>query len=123
MADKQSTGEATKSVVLTAAAKKCMPETLKTASVGCGEEKPANPEQAMAQPTAYSMRPAFGEMFPLPIIKHIMNTVMAEKLKGKFSGKIETTSLPGNSNSTHASHCRQNLRQGRGQDVDERDSR
>ncbi|XP_030376399.1 tctex1 domain-containing protein 2 [Scaptodrosophila lebanonensis] len=36
---------------------------------------------------AYSMRPAFGEMFPLPIVKSIINTVMAEKLKDKTYDK------------------------------------
>ncbi|KAH8337381.1 hypothetical protein KR059_008633 [Drosophila kikkawai] len=91
MADKPSTGEAPKPVLLTAAAKKAMPETYNLPSAFAGEEKPENPDRALGQPTAYSMRPAFGEMFPLPTIKHIMNTVMAEKLKGKLSGKIEHT--------------------------------
>ncbi|KAH8367460.1 tctex1 domain-containing protein 2 [Drosophila serrata] len=87
MADKQSNGEAPKSVIVTAAAKKAMPETLNTASAGAAEEKPENQDKALAQPTAYSMRPAFGEMFPLPTIKHIMNTVMAERLKDKTYDK------------------------------------
>lgn len=39
-------------------------------------------EPAVSQPAAYSMRPAFGESFPLPIVKTIINNVMAEKLKG-----------------------------------------
>ncbi|KAH8264603.1 hypothetical protein KR038_010625 [Drosophila bunnanda] len=87
MADKQSNGEAPKSVLVTEVSKKAMPETLNAAPAGAGEEKPENPEKALAQPTAYSMRPAFGEMFPLPTIKHIMNTVMAEKLKDKTYDK------------------------------------
>lgn len=44
-------------------------------------------EPAASQPAAYSMRPAFGESFPLPIVKTIINNVMAEKLKG--NAKIE----------------------------------
>ncbi|XP_017035968.1 dynein light chain Tctex-type protein 2B [Drosophila kikkawai] len=87
MADKPSTGEAPKPVLLTAAAKKAMPETYNLPSAFAGEEKPENPDRALGQPTAYSMRPAFGEMFPLPTIKHIMNTVMAEKLKDKTYDK------------------------------------
>ncbi|KAH8243919.1 hypothetical protein KR032_011309 [Drosophila birchii] len=87
MADKESTTEATKSVLVPAADKKAMPETLYTASAGADEDKPENPDKALAQPTAYSMRPAFGEMFPLPTIKNIMNTVMAEKLKDKTYDK------------------------------------
>ncbi|EDW28033.1 GL27286 [Drosophila persimilis] len=39
------------------------------------------------QAAAYSMRPAFGEMFPLPIVKNIMNSVMTEKLKDKTYDK------------------------------------
>lgn len=39
-------------------------------------------EQGASQPAAYSMRPAFGESFPLPIVKSIINNIMAEKLKG-----------------------------------------
>lgn len=39
-------------------------------------------KQAASQPASYSMRPAFGESFPLPIVKSIINNIMAEKLKG-----------------------------------------
>ncbi|XP_034488256.1 tctex1 domain-containing protein 2 [Drosophila innubila] len=44
-------------------------------------------EEQAAQPAAYSMRPAFGESFPLPIVKRIMNNTMAEKLKDKVYDK------------------------------------
>ncbi|KAH8310289.1 hypothetical protein KR044_000565 [Drosophila immigrans] len=44
-------------------------------------------EEQAAQPAAYSMRPAFGESFPLPIVKSIINTAMAEKLKDKIYDK------------------------------------
>ncbi|KAH8414678.1 hypothetical protein KR215_012030 [Drosophila sulfurigaster] len=40
-------------------------------------------EDQTGQPAAYSMRPAFGESFPLPIVKSIINTAMSEKLKDK----------------------------------------
>ncbi|KAH8382509.1 hypothetical protein KR009_003932 [Drosophila setifemur] len=85
MADKKSVRETTKSVQTLPPEKKQQKKsgTLNSASAG-GEEKP---EKSLAQPTAYSMRPAFGEMFPLPIIKNIMNTVMAEKLKDKTYNK------------------------------------
>ncbi|XP_017071901.2 dynein light chain Tctex-type protein 2B [Drosophila eugracilis] len=90
MADKQSTGEATKSVQTSAVPnladklqKKSTPGTLSTGSADGAE----NSEKPAAQPTAYSMRPAFGEMFPLPTIKNIMNNVMAEKLKDKTYDK------------------------------------
>lgn len=39
-------------------------------------------EEAADQPAAYSMRPAFGESFPIPIVKNIINSTMAAKLKG-----------------------------------------
>ncbi|KAH8271295.1 hypothetical protein KR018_005831 [Drosophila ironensis] len=53
-----------------------------------GQEEPQDAEKSEEQetpkqPTAYSMRPAFGEMFPLPIVKNIMNSVMTDKLKDK----------------------------------------
>ncbi|KAL7729831.1 hypothetical protein ACLKA6_014689 [Drosophila palustris] len=44
-------------------------------------------EEQATQPAAYSMRPAFGESFPLPIVKSIMNSTMAEKLKDKVYDK------------------------------------
>lgn len=45
-------------------------------------------EPAASQPAAYSMRPAFGESFPLPIVKTIINNVMAEKLKGMSKSNV-----------------------------------
>lgn len=45
-------------------------------------------EPAASQPAAYSMRPAFGESFPLPIVKSIINNVMAEKLKGMSKSNV-----------------------------------
>lgn len=52
-------------------------------------------EQAASQPAAYSMRPAFGESFPLPIVKSIINNIMAEKLKGMWKSNYakQTASL------------------------------
>ncbi|EDW67779.2 dynein light chain Tctex-type protein 2B [Drosophila virilis] len=44
-------------------------------------------DEPAGQPAAYSMRPAFGESFPLPIVKSIINSVMAEKLKDKIYDK------------------------------------
>ncbi|KAH8407029.1 hypothetical protein KR222_004157 [Zaprionus bogoriensis] len=44
-------------------------------------------EEQASQPAAYSMRPAFGESFPLPLVKSIINSVMAEKLKDKVYDK------------------------------------
>lgn len=85
MADKQSSGEAKKSTQSSAASKKTEKQQKKSvpgsqnSALGDNEEMP---EKSSAQPTAYSMRPAFGEMFPLPIVKNIMNNVMGEKLKG-----------------------------------------
>lgn len=42
-------------------------------------------EEPAGQPAAYSMRPAFGESFPLPIVRNIISTTMTEKLKGKLN--------------------------------------
>lgn len=42
-------------------------------------------EEAVGQPAAYSMRPAFGESFPLPIVRNIINSTMAAKLKGNLN--------------------------------------
>ncbi|XP_017865276.1 PREDICTED: tctex1 domain-containing protein 2 [Drosophila arizonae] len=44
-------------------------------------------EEAVGQPAAYSMRPEFGESFPLPIVKNIINSTMATKLKDKIYDK------------------------------------
>ncbi|EDV94743.1 GH17964 [Drosophila grimshawi] len=44
-------------------------------------------EELTSQPAAYSMRPAFGESFPLPIVKNIINSVMTDKLKDKTYDK------------------------------------
>ncbi|EDW16701.1 dynein light chain Tctex-type protein 2B [Drosophila mojavensis] len=44
-------------------------------------------EEAVGQPAAYSMRPAFGESFPLPIVRNIINSTMAAKLKDKIYDK------------------------------------
>ncbi|XP_017111259.1 dynein light chain Tctex-type protein 2B [Drosophila elegans] len=93
MTDKQSVGEAAKSVQATGVLKQAEKQ-LKISAPGSlnsgttdGGEKAEKLEKPAAQPTAYSMRPAFGEMFPLPTIKNIMNTVMAEKLKDKTYDK------------------------------------
>ncbi|XP_016996890.2 dynein light chain Tctex-type protein 2B [Drosophila takahashii] len=93
MADKKSTGEATKSVQTSAVAKqadkeakKSAPGSLNSGSTDGGKTGEKS-EKPGVQPTAYSMRPAFGEMFPLPTIKSIMNNVMAEKLKDKTYDK------------------------------------
>ncbi|EDV49684.1 tctex1 domain-containing protein 2 [Drosophila erecta] len=93
MADKQSTEDPTKSVQTPAVSKpaekqskKTTPGSLNSGSAD-GVENHENLEKPGAQPTAYSMRPAFGEMFPLPTIKTIMNNVMAEKLKDKTYDK------------------------------------
>ncbi|XP_043654106.1 dynein light chain Tctex-type protein 2B [Drosophila teissieri] len=93
MADKQSTEEATKSVQTQAVLKTTEKQSKKSASGSLnsgsvdGLDKHENSEKPGAQPTAYSMRPAFGEMFPLPTIKNIMNNVMADKLKDKTYDK------------------------------------
>ncbi|KAH8328742.1 hypothetical protein KR074_004365, partial [Drosophila pseudoananassae] len=90
MADKKSSRETKKSTQTSAASKKAEKLQKKsvqgsqTTGLGDGEEMPA---KSSAQPTAYSMRPAFGEMFPLPIVKNIMNSVMAEKLREKTYDK------------------------------------
>ncbi|BFF92748.1 tctex1 domain-containing protein 2 [Drosophila madeirensis] len=60
------------------------PPTLLSAS---GAEEEEQQTEKAVQAAAYSMRPAFGEMFPLPIVKNIMNSVMAEKLKDKTYDK------------------------------------
>ncbi|XP_016973731.1 LOW QUALITY PROTEIN: dynein light chain Tctex-type protein 2B [Drosophila rhopaloa] len=93
MTDRQSVGEATKSVQTSAVVKEAgkqqkmsSPENLSFGSADLGE-MPGKSEKPAVQPTAYSMRPAFGEMFPLPTIKNIMNNVMAEKLKDKTYDK------------------------------------
>ncbi|XP_017057678.1 dynein light chain Tctex-type protein 2B [Drosophila ficusphila] len=90
MADKKSDGGATKSVQTSAVPKeaekqlkKSAPGSMNSGSAVGGEKQ----ENQALQPTAYSMRPAFGEMFPLPTIKNIMNTVMADKLKDKTYDK------------------------------------
>ncbi|XP_023169510.1 tctex1 domain-containing protein 2 [Drosophila hydei] len=44
-------------------------------------------EEPAGQPAAYSMRPAFGESFPLPIVRNIISTTMTEKLKDKIYDK------------------------------------
>ncbi|XP_033166494.1 tctex1 domain-containing protein 2 [Drosophila mauritiana] len=93
MADKQSTEEATKSVQISAVPKPADKKSEKSASGSLHSdsadalENQDKSEKPGDQPTAYSMRPAFGEMFPLPTIKSIMNNVMTEKLKDKTYDK------------------------------------
>ncbi|ALC46457.1 Dlc90F [Drosophila busckii] len=61
-------------------------QTIKPPVQGGGDEMDIEMD-ASNQPAFSMMRPAFGESFPLPIVKSIMNNIMTEKLKDKTYDK------------------------------------